>query len=50
MDGDVIVDGNHRYIAAKILGKNPDITPGPRPRAVLDPFIGQQIVSSLKKS
>ncbi|RMQ27761.1 Filamentous hemagglutinin, intein-containing [Pseudomonas syringae pv. actinidiae] len=28
MDGNVIVDGNHRYIAAKILGRNPDVTPG----------------------
>jgi filamentous hemagglutinin len=31
MDGDVIVDGNHRYIAAKILGRNPDVTPGTLP-------------------
>jgi filamentous hemagglutinin len=28
MDGNVIVDGDHRYIAAKILGRNPDVTPG----------------------
>ncbi|HFQ2175816.1 TPA: DUF637 domain-containing protein, partial [Pseudomonas aeruginosa] len=28
MDGNVIVDGNHRYIAAKILGRNLDVTPG----------------------
>ena len=28
MDGNVIVDGNHRYIAAKILGREPDIIPG----------------------
>lgn len=28
MDGNVIVDGNHRYIAAKILGKEPEIDPG----------------------
>jgi filamentous hemagglutinin len=28
MDGDVIVDGNHQYIAAKILGKVPEIVPG----------------------
>ncbi|WP_236250282.1 DUF637 domain-containing protein [Pseudomonas cichorii] len=28
MDGDVIVDGNHRYIAAKILGRNPEVAPG----------------------
>lgn len=27
MDGDVIVDGNHRYIAAKILGLEPDVVP-----------------------
>lgn len=27
MDGNVIVDGNHRYIAAKILGKYPDVIP-----------------------
>ncbi|VTS50802.1 Possible hemagglutinin (DUF637) [Streptococcus dysgalactiae subsp. equisimilis] len=31
MDGNVIVDGNHRYIAAKILGRNPDVTPGALP-------------------
>lgn len=28
MDGDVIVDGNHRYIAAKILGREPEVIPG----------------------
>ncbi|MEG7360781.1 filamentous hemagglutinin N-terminal domain-containing protein [Pseudomonas citronellolis] len=28
MDGNVIVDGNHRYIAAKILGREPAVTPG----------------------
>ncbi|WP_445656602.1 hemagglutinin repeat-containing protein [Achromobacter sp. NCFB-sbj8-Ac1-l] len=28
MDGNVIIDGNHRYIAAKILGRNPGVTPG----------------------
>ncbi|WP_152227734.1 DUF637 domain-containing protein [Pseudomonas sp. SCB32] len=28
MDGNVIVDGNHRYIAAKILGREPDVVPG----------------------
>ena len=28
MDGDVIVDGNHRYIAAKILGKELKVDPG----------------------
>ncbi|WP_175559649.1 hypothetical protein [Pseudomonas sp. ok266] len=27
MDGNVIVDGNHRYIAAKILGLQPDVVP-----------------------
>ncbi|WP_232002927.1 hypothetical protein [Pseudomonas cerasi] len=27
MDGNVIADGNHRYIAVKILGRNPDVTP-----------------------
>lgn len=28
MDGDVIVDGNHRYIAAKILGREVKVDPG----------------------
>ncbi len=28
MDGDIIIDGNHRYIAAKILGRNLDVTFG----------------------
>ncbi|SDI78307.1 hypothetical protein, partial [Pseudomonas panipatensis] len=28
MDGNVIIDGNHRYIAAKILGREPDVVPG----------------------
>lgn len=28
MDGNVIVDGNHRYIAAKILGRSPEVAPG----------------------
>ncbi|MFL7962270.1 hypothetical protein ACEI36_08465 [Pseudomonas kielensis] len=28
MDGNVIVDGNHRYIAAKILGMEPKVDPG----------------------
>ncbi|MEE3935354.1 hypothetical protein [Pseudomonas viridiflava] len=28
MDGDIIVDGNHRYIAAKILGRSPEVAPG----------------------
>lgn len=28
MDGNVIIDGNHRYIAAKILGRNPEVAPG----------------------
>jgi len=28
MDGDVIVDGNHRYIAARILGRKPEVIPG----------------------
>lgn len=31
MDGNVSVDGNHRYIAAKILGRNPDVIPGALP-------------------
>ncbi len=31
MDGNVIVDGNHRYIAAKILGMDPDVVPGALP-------------------
>lgn len=45
MDGDVIVDGNHRYIAAKILGRNPDVTP----RALSPNKVGQtKPVSELK--
>lgn len=28
MDGNVIVDGNHRYIAAKILGQEPEVISG----------------------
>ncbi|WP_232915293.1 hypothetical protein [Pseudomonas viridiflava] len=28
MDGDIIVDGSHRYIAAKILGRSPEVAPG----------------------
>ena len=28
MDGNVIVEGNHRYIAAKILGMSVDVEPG----------------------
>ncbi|MGY1446341.1 DUF637 domain-containing protein [Pseudomonas chlororaphis] len=28
MDGDVIVDGNHRYIAAKVLGREVEVNPG----------------------
>ncbi|PNV99125.1 hemagglutinin repeat-containing protein [Pseudomonas protegens] len=28
MDEDVIVEGNHRYIAAKILGREPSVKPG----------------------
>jgi filamentous hemagglutinin len=28
MDGNIIVDGNHRYIAAKILGRSPEVAPG----------------------
>jgi hypothetical protein len=31
MDGNIIVDGNHRYIAAKILGRTPEVTPGTLP-------------------
>jgi RHS repeat-associated protein len=31
MDGDVIVDGNHRYVAGKIFGKVPNVTPGVMP-------------------
>ncbi|WP_263263107.1 filamentous hemagglutinin N-terminal domain-containing protein [Pseudomonas sp. RIT-PI-S] len=44
MDGNVIIDGNHRYIAAKILGRVPDVTIG-----VLSPSkVGQtKPVSSL---
>lgn len=33
MDGNVIVDGNHRYIAAKVLGRESDVVPG-----VLTPY------------
>lgn len=28
MDGNVIVDGNHRYIAAKIMALEPSVVPG----------------------
>lgn len=28
MDGEVIVDGNHQYIAAKILGREINVDPG----------------------
>lgn len=28
MDGDVIVDGNHRYIAARLLGRDAEVIPG----------------------
>lgn len=28
MDGNVIIDGNHRYIAAKILRRNPEVASG----------------------
>lgn len=28
MNGGVIVDGNHRYIAAKILGREINVDPG----------------------
>ncbi|MFJ7141908.1 hypothetical protein [Pseudomonas protegens] len=28
VDEDVIVEGNHRYIAAKILGREPSVKPG----------------------
>jgi RHS repeat-associated protein len=28
MDGKVIVDGNHRYIAGKVLGQAPEVAPG----------------------
>ncbi|QQZ42325.1 filamentous hemagglutinin N-terminal domain-containing protein [Pseudomonas sp. SK3(2021)] len=31
MDGNIIVDGNHRYIAAKILGRKPEVAPGTLP-------------------
>ncbi|MCX5510508.1 hemagglutinin repeat-containing protein, partial [Pseudomonas sp. BJa3] len=31
MDGNVIVDGNHRYIAARLLGLVPEIVPGHLP-------------------
>ncbi|MBM3116318.1 RHS repeat domain-containing protein [Jeongeupia naejangsanensis] len=30
-DGNVIVDGNHRYIAGKVVGKMPDVKPGTVP-------------------
>ena len=28
IDGNIIIDGNHRYIAGKVLGKKPSTTPG----------------------
>lgn len=28
MDGNVIVEGNYRYIAARILGREPTVDPG----------------------
>jgi RHS repeat-associated protein len=31
VDGNVVVDGNHRYISGKILGKTPETTPGTLP-------------------
>lgn len=31
VDGNVIVDGNHRYVAGKVLGKIPETTPGTIP-------------------
>lgn len=31
VDDGVVVDGNHRYIAGRLFGKEPPITPGARP-------------------
>jgi RHS repeat-associated protein len=31
VDGNVVVDGNHRYVSAKVLGKTPETTPGTLP-------------------
>ncbi|RDA69977.1 hypothetical protein DVH07_05055 [Hafnia paralvei] len=31
VDGNVIVDGNHRYISGKVLGVTPETTPGTLP-------------------
>ncbi|WEX94598.1 hemagglutinin repeat-containing protein [Achromobacter sp. SS2-2022] len=36
MDGDVIVDGNHRYIAARILGREVKVVPSVLPNSLRD--------------
>lgn len=37
VDGKIIVDGNHRYIAGRILGREPEVIqwPGGRPDTVV---------------
>lgn len=42
----MFVDGNHRYVAGKIFGKVPDITPGVLPMSKasdVKPVIGLKI-------
>lgn len=34
MDGDVIVDGNHRHIAARILGRDIEVIPSVLPSSM----------------
>jgi len=34
MDGDVIVDGNHRYIASRLLGRDVQVTAGVLPSSM----------------
>jgi len=34
MDGDVIVDGNHRYIASRLLGRGVQVTAGVLPSSM----------------
>ncbi|WP_312428748.1 hemagglutinin repeat-containing protein [Achromobacter sp.] len=34
MDGDVIIDGNHRYIASRLLGRDVKVTPGVLPNSM----------------
>lgn len=29
VDGNIIVDGNHRYVAGRVYGQEPPITPWP---------------------